>query len=181
MSPAPTLITDRLMLRAHQADDLEPLAAMWATPEVYRMTGGKPRSREDVWIRLLRSIGQWALFGYGAWVVRDGATGELLGELGLIQAKRAINPPLPAPEVGWTLIPAAHGQGIASEAMKTVLVWADDQPIMRTCCIINPANQASIRLAERLGYTFTREARYHEEPTRVFERIRPEGVSATRE
>jgi hypothetical protein len=32
---------------------------MWADPGVYAMIGGKPRAREDVWIRLLRSVGCW--------------------------------------------------------------------------------------------------------------------------
>lgn len=56
---------------------------MWADPKIFELIGGQPRSREDVWIRLLRSIGQWTLFGYGAWIVRDRATGVLLGEVGL--------------------------------------------------------------------------------------------------
>lgn len=143
---------------------------MWADPRVFKMIGGQPRSREDVWIRLLRSIGQWTLFGYGAWIVRDRETGALLGEVGLIEARRAIEPPLRVPEVGWTIIPAAHGRGVAREAMNVVLAWADDQRIMETCCIIDPQNQPSIRLAERLGYAPAGNAQYRDKLTRVFVR-----------
>lgn len=181
MVQAPTLVTDRLTLSAHRADDLAPLSAMWAAAEVYSMIGGQPRASEDVWIRLLRSIGQWTLLGYGAWVVRDRENGRLLGEVGLIEAKRPINPPLSVPEVGWTLIPAAHGRGIASEAMKAVLFWADDQRIMETCCIIDPANQPSIRLAETLGYSVARESLYHDRLLRIFTRTNLGFANAGRE
>lgn len=169
-SPTPTLTTKRLSLRGHHPDDLDALAAMWADPAVYGMIGGKPRSREEVWIRLLRSIGCWTVFGYGAWVVCDRATGAVLGDIGLLESRRAIIPELTVPEVGWTLVPAAHGQGYAGEAMRAVLDWADANGIDRTCCIIDPGNAASIRLAEKLGYRAPVEGVYYERPILIFHR-----------
>ncbi|WP_314375089.1 GNAT family N-acetyltransferase [Sphingomonas paucimobilis] len=170
-SPTPTLTTERLTLRGHCPDDLDALAAMWADPAVYGMIGGKPRSREEVWIRLLRSIGCWTVFGYGAWVVCDRATGAVLGDIGLLESRRAIIPELTVPEVGWTLVPAAHGQGYAGEAMRAVLDWADANGIDRTCCIIDPGNAASIRLAEKLGYRAPVEGVYYERPILIFHRV----------
>ena len=170
-SPTPTLTTERLSLRGHHPDDLDALAAMWADPAVYGVIGGKPRSREEVWIRLLRSIGCWTVFGYGAWVVCDRATGAVLGDIGLLESRRAIIPELTVPEVGWTLVPAAHGQGYAGEAMRAVLDWADANGIDRTCCIIDPGNAASIRLAEKLGYRAPVEGVYYERPILIFHRV----------
>lgn len=167
---APTLTTDRLTLRGHHPDDLDALAAMWAEPGVYAMIGGKPRAREEVWIRLLRSIGQWAAFGYGAWVACDRVTGAVLGDIGLLESRRAIVPPLTAPETGWTLVPAAHGKGYANEAMRAVLDWADGQGLARTCCIIDPGNVASIRLAEKLGYGAPVDGVYQDRRIRIFHR-----------
>ena len=169
-SPAPTLTTERLTLRGHHPDDLDALAAMWADPRVYAMIGGKPRPREEVWIRLLRSVGCWTMFGYGAWVVCDRMTGQVLGDIGLLESRRAITPELTVPEAGWTLVPAAHGQGYASEAMRAVLGWADGQGLTRTCCIIDPGNGASIRLAEKLGYGAPVEGVYQERAIRIFHR-----------
>ena len=166
----PTLTTARLTLRGHHPDDLDALAAMWADPAVYAMIGGKPRTREEVWIRLLRSIGQWTAFDYGAWVVCDRTTGAVLGDIGLLESRRAITPALTVPEVGWTLVPAAHGQGYAGEAMHAVLGWADRHGIGRTCCIIDPGNVASIRLAERLGYGVPVEGVYHDRAILIFYR-----------
>jgi len=170
---APTLTTARLTMTGHRRADLDACAAMWADPRVYAMIGGKPRVREEVWLRLLRSVGQWQLFGYGGWVVRETASGRFVGDVGLIEAERAIMPPLTVPEVGWAVVPAFHGQGMAREAVEAALDWADRKGPRATCCIIHPDNAASIRLAERVGYRFLREARYSDAPTLVFERTAP--------
>ena len=171
---APILTTARLTLTGHTATDLEDCAAMWSDPRIYAMIGGQPRSREDVWIRLLRSIGQWTLFGYGSWIARDTATGRLIGELGLIEARRAIAPSIDAtpglsPEIGWTLAGAAQGHGYAAEALTAILAWTDAR-IPATTCIIDPANAPSIRLAERLGYRQRAQGTYRDAPILIFDR-----------
>lgn len=171
---APTIDTARLTLRAHHPDDLDACAAMWADPRVYAMIGGKPRPREEVWIRLLRSIGQWSAFGYGSWLLHDRFTGRFVGEIGLIEARRAIEPSIDdAPEHGWALAGDAHGQGFASEAMAAVLGWVDAQGIATTRCIIDPGNHPSIRLAERHGYGDVVTGRYHDAPILIFARHAP--------
>lgn len=174
---APILSTARLTLACHAPDDLEELATMWAEPVVYAMIGGKPRTREEVWIRLLRSIGQWQAFGYGSWVLRDTATGRLVGELGLLEARRALTPPIDdAPEVGWTLSPWAHGQGYASEGLAAAFAWVDARGTPLTRCIIDPGNDPSIRLAQRFGFEARGEGWYHDKPTLIFERRAPVGA-----
>lgn len=165
---APMLHTARLTLRGHAPDDLDGLAAMWNAPAVYRMIGGVPRPREEVWIRLLRSIGQWQAFGYGSWVVCD-ETG-VVGEVGLIEARRAIEPPLAVPEVGWTFAPAVHGRGYAREALAAALPWTDGQGIATTTCIIDPDNAPSLRLAATAGYRHVRDTAYKARPIQVLER-----------
>lgn len=171
---APTIETARLSLGAHRIEDLDAMAAMWADPAVHAMIGGGPRSREEVWIRLLRSIGQWSAFGYGQWVLRDRASGGFVGEIGLIEARRAMVPPLDAPEAGWALSASAHGRGLAREALAAILEWSDAAGIGRTLCIIDPANAPSIRLAERTGYRL-RDAkrRYRDRPVGLWERGGP--------
>src|SRR3546814_18541859 len=65
----PVLTTERLLLRAPSADDLDASAAMWSNPEVVRHIGGKPFTREEVWSRILRARGLWSMLGYGFWAV----------------------------------------------------------------------------------------------------------------
>ncbi len=168
---APTLHTARLTLSGHRPDNLDALAALWAEPAVYAHIGGRARSREEVWLQLLRHIGQWTAFGRGMWVLRETATGRILGEAGLMDTRRGIEPPpVDCPEAGWILGSAAHGHGFGHEAMAAVLGWAGAAGIARTACIIDPANSASIRLAGRLGYVAAGEGLYNGRPTLMFVR-----------
>ena len=56
---APTLETERLRLRAHTLADFDNCAAMAMDPEVMRFLGGKPNTREECWMRMLRQSGMW--------------------------------------------------------------------------------------------------------------------------
>jgi RimJ/RimL family protein N-acetyltransferase len=150
---APVLLSDRLRLRPHVRGDYAACRALWQHPETIRFIGGVGQSDQEVWFRLLRYGGMWPMQGYGFWVFEDRATGEFLGEGGLMDARRDLDGLQDMPEVGWALMPGAAGRGIATEAMAAVLHWADAQlPIHRTGCIIDPGNAASLRVAAKLGY-----------------------------
>jgi RimJ/RimL family protein N-acetyltransferase len=170
----PRLPTERLVLRAHGASDLADIAAMWADAAVTRFIGGQPLGREDVWMRVLRHAGHWALCGYGFWVVEEAATGRLVGEVGLADFQRAIEPPLDgSPECGWVLASWAHGVGYATEAVTAALAWADrERAFGATAAIIAPGNAASIRVAEKVGYRQVDTIEYKGEPTLLFRRPR---------
>lgn len=159
---APTLETDRLILSAHGLEDFDDVARLWSDPEVTRFIGGRPSTTEESWARLLRYAGAWTLMGYGFWAFRDKATGAYLGEGGLLQARRALEPAFGStPEVGWALAPSAHGKGYALEALGAVLGWADGEGHDRTACMIEPSNTPSIRLAEKLGFAEYARTTYH--------------------
>jgi RimJ/RimL family protein N-acetyltransferase len=172
LTQAPTLETDRLILRAHRLDDFEPGAAMWGNEAVARFIGGKPFTPEEVWQRVLRYPGHWALLGFGYWVLEDKATGRFAGEAGLLNLNRAIEPPFgDAPEAGWVLAPWAHGKGYATEAMARAVGWADAQlGAPRTVCMISPQNTPSLRVAEKLGYREYARTTYKGSPTILLER-----------
>ncbi len=175
VTPAPRLVTPRLTLSGHSLDDFADSLALWSDEDVVRFIGGKPNTAEEVWTRLIRHAGMWALFGFGAWSIRETVSGRFVGEAGLMRLKRAILPPLgPDPEAGWALLPCAHGKGYAREAMEAILAWADETlGSVRTVCIIDPQNGPSLRLAGRLGYQRLAQGAYRDEPTVVLERRRP--------
>lgn len=169
---APTLTTERLILRPQTVEDLEPAAAMWADEEVTRHIGGMPRPRHEVWTTLLRAVGHWQLMGYGYWIVERRGTGEFLGEAGFADQKRALPPELvTGPEAGWAFTRAAWGQGIATEAMRAALDWmnATHAPAA-THCIIDPGNAASQKVAAKLGYVLAGETLLRGEIVRVYRR-----------
>jgi len=174
ITEAPTLETGRLILRAFRADDLDPLAAMWADPNVVRFIGGHALSREDTWRRSLAACGQWPYTGWGYWIVELRSSGEVVGQLGFADFKRDMEPSLEGePELGYVFSPKVHGQGIAHEACAAALEWAD--AILKAAsypALISPETAASIRLAERLGFDRVPGGIYRGEPIALFRRSR---------
>jgi RimJ/RimL family protein N-acetyltransferase len=172
MTTAPTLETERTLLRAHRIEDLDAYASLWADPVVTRFIGGKPRSREESWNRILRYAGMWQLVGYGLWAVEDRATGELVGEAGFHEMKRDIVPAFEGtPEAGWVFAPAVHGRGFASEVVGRMHDWAKTRPEFgRTVCIIAPENAASLALARKFDYREQTRTTYHGDATVLLER-----------
>lgn len=149
----PVVETERLRLRGHRLEDFEALATMWAEPQVTRFIGGKPSTREESWARLLRYPGHWAFLGFGFWVIEEKASGRHVGEGGFGNFKREISPPFEAPEQGWALSPAVHGQGYATEAVLAMIDWGEAHFKRRDfVCMISPENTPSLRVAEKAGY-----------------------------
>ena len=151
---APELRTDRLRLRAHRREDADGLALLWQDPVLMRFFGSEPPAAEDIWNRLLRYLGHWAVNGFGMWAVELQATGAFVGDVGLFEGRRGLGLRFDsAPEAGWVLMPSAHGQGYAREAMRAALDWGErTHGWSRTVCMIDAGNAPSLRTAESLGY-----------------------------
>ncbi len=171
---APRLETERLVLRAFEARDLDAHAATVGDPEVMHFIGGAGLEREGAWRRLLTGVGMWQLIGIGTWAVERKADGRMVGHVGFFDFNRAMEPSIAGePEMGWIFDRSVHGQGIAREACEAALEWAqatlnvDSYP-----AIITPGNEASIQLAARLGFERLPDATYKGEPMALFRRPR---------
>jgi RimJ/RimL family protein N-acetyltransferase len=144
----PTVVTARLRLRAFQPEDLDPYAAMQANPEVMRyLLTGHTATRAEVWRTMLTSAGSWALRGYGMWACERIEGGRFIGSVGIFE-------PLawPEPEIAYSLDRPFWGQGFATEAAGAARDWLFGHfPLLRCASFIRPENQASIRVAQRLG------------------------------
>jgi ribosomal-protein-alanine N-acetyltransferase len=168
------LESDRLVLRRVTPDDLPFYTRLHALPKVaeHLYPEGRPRSSEETkaWMEYtLASYEQLAL-GYLAVVRKE--DGALIGRCGLMDM--VVESPEPeygirrgwfgreqAPagvtltfetELGYTLDPAAWGQGFASEAARCVRDYARD--VLRlpyAVSAILPQNARSRRVAERSG------------------------------
>ena len=169
---APTIETERLVLRAWTKADFRPWFAIMQQPEVHRHFGPNPIGMEDCWRRLVASVGSWQVLGFGSWAVERKADGRLVGNVGLFNAWRALEPEFgEQPEMGWIFSGETHGQGLAGEACRAALDWAEASlaptPIW---AIIAPENAPSIRLAEKLGFERVGETSYHGDATIVLKR-----------
>ncbi len=169
---APQLETERLRLRAWTKDDRETYFAILQQPAVYRHFGPEPMGMEECWRRLMAAAGGWQLSGYGGWAVERRSDCTLLGMTALFTAWRDLEPAFgEEPEMGWIFATETHGQGLAGEACRAVLGWAESElqptPIW---AIIAPANAPSMKLAGKLGFERLHETDYHGDPTVVMRR-----------
>ncbi|MFN3936009.1 MAG: GNAT family N-acetyltransferase [Gemmobacter sp.] len=145
MTAAPELLTDRLRLRMPQLADFDHHAAFHASPRAVHEGG--PRDRLSAWRIWASDVALWPLKGYGPFAVEDRQTGAYLGEVGIFHGEG-----YPEPELGWFVVPAAEGRGIAAEAARTVMGWARRRfGWDHLISIIDPANARSLALARRLG------------------------------
>ncbi|MGL5362749.1 MAG: GNAT family N-acetyltransferase [Bosea sp. (in: a-proteobacteria)] len=143
---APTIVTERLVLRGWQECDLMPLAEFYATDPAAIFVGGQ-RQQYDTAMWLMGRIGQWALRGYGAFVITERNHNELLGWCGASQA-----PGVREPDLQWALVEPARGKGYMAEAGRPVLEFlfqATGRQVLHTT--IHPENVSSQATAHRLG------------------------------
>lgn len=169
---APTLETERLRLRAWRKSDREPYFNILQEAAVYRHFGPKPMGMEESWRRLMAAVGGWQLNGFGGWAAERKADGKLIGNVGIFTAWRDLEPEFGEdPEMGWIFATEAHGQGLAGEACRAVLEWAEKviepTPIW---AIIAPANGPSLKLAAKLGFERLGDTLYDGSPTVVLKR-----------
>ena len=170
--PAATLETSRLILRPHGLEHLDAVARMSAEPGTFRFSERGPMSRDEAWTRLLRNAGHWSLFGYGIFAIEEKKSGRFVGECGFSHFERALGRDFdPYPEGAWTVVQEAQGLGYATEAVAAALAWTEARlSPQRTVCMIHLENAASMRVADKLGYSSFREATYRGYRARLFER-----------
>lgn len=175
---APVIDTERLRLRPHAATDFNACVAMWSDPEVARFTIGEPSPPPQTWRRILAYRGHWAMLGFGYWAVEEKASRRYVGDIGFADYKRDIQPSIDGmPELGWALTPAVHGRGYATEALRAAVEWGDTRfGSAPTVCIINEGNDASFRVAAKLGYKETRRTSHAGKTTVVLVRPAPRAV-----
>jgi RimJ/RimL family protein N-acetyltransferase len=145
--PAPTLTTERLLLRPFTPDDAEAHhAQVGGDPRV--TWSGRARTLEDTRERIAEYIAAWEVDDFGMWAVVERATGELLGHAGLQRLEDT-----PQVEIGYYLGQSAWGRGFASEAGGAVVSHADAVGLPEVVAVVRPENAASQRVLAKLGFT----------------------------
>ncbi len=142
------LETPRLRLRLFQDSDLDAYADMVADAEVMRFIGErKPMTRAEAWRHMAMMLGHHHLRGYGLWCAEDKASGEMVGRVGIWQPEG-----WPGLEAAWTLRRKHWGKGYATEAARAAIEHAFRVlGAQHVISLIDPANHASMRVAERVG------------------------------
>jgi [ribosomal protein S5]-alanine N-acetyltransferase len=135
-------------LRPWRPDDAPALVAAWADPDIVRWCGVPPDvgpARADAWI-----AGWEERRGSGAALdlvaERDSA---VAGEVGLAPFRGTVTDVV---ELGWWVLPAHRGHGLARAMVAAVVGWATEaMPGRRLVARIPPGHAASERVASAAG------------------------------
>ncbi|AVT30376.1 GNAT family N-acetyltransferase [Plantactinospora sp. BC1] len=140
-----------LLLRPWRAEDVEDVHRACQDPAIQRWTAvPSPYRLEDaIDFVTKRAPRAWSTGSGAPFVVRDAATGELLGSCGLI----SIDPVLRSGEVGYWTAPWARGRAVAVRATRAVCRWAfAELGLRRIVWQAEVGNHASRLVALRAGF-----------------------------
>ena len=138
--PAPPLADDLIRLRPWRDDDQPAVVTAFADPTFQRFSDWEPDDLATQEQRRLRGEQiQFALVD-AADTVLGGAS-----LYGFVEGRAGI---------GYWLVPAARGRGVATRAVRLLARWAFDAlGVARLELTCGPDNVASQRVAERCGFT----------------------------
>jgi ribosomal-protein-alanine N-acetyltransferase len=162
------LETNRYRLRVFESSDLDILAEMYADEESMRfMRGVRTREQAEEHIRLFAE--QFEQTRFTLWAVEQKSDRAVIGRVGLW--------PLPETtetELGYAIVKSHWGQGIATETSIACLDYAfEELQLEFVSAIAQAKNTASLRVMQKLGLSFIREARFYDTDVR-YHRIEKE-------
>ncbi len=130
--------------------------------------------REQTRAQIGKFIDRWREDGFSQWAAVDGASGRLIGRIGLVRHRGWPLSTTPA-AVGWVLHRHFHGKGLATEGGKAAVeVWRSFLPQdLRLLSITRPMNWRSRQVMDRLGFTLRGEAVWREQSVVWYAMQRP--------
>lgn len=130
----------------------DPAVAQWHWPGVL----GGPRTPEQSRAMLMGSLSAFGDHGFGTWIWRDTASGELVGRVGITRSR--IEDGREVVEVGWS-VPVAHqGRGYATEAaIASVGFGIVECGLSEIVSFTMVENTASQRVMQKAGLTYSRD------------------------
>jgi RimJ/RimL family protein N-acetyltransferase len=149
------LETERLLLREFDEGDVAPFYLLGSDPAIIRYTGdpggGLTSAEHALEVLRARPLADYRNHGYGRWACVLKASGEVIGFAGLKYLADSQEV-----DIGFRLLPAYWGQGLATEACRAVLDFGrTNLGLKRVIGLVDPQNIASVRVLEKLGLTLT--------------------------
>jgi RimJ/RimL family protein N-acetyltransferase len=139
-----------LLLRPSVATDAEAIREVYSEPDIRRWMGWDDRPPDDAEARanIERATRAWEEGTWAVFRIVDAATDKVVGGVNLRLGDHRIG------EVSYFLRASARGRGLATRAVGLVVGWAfDELRLERIELRVHPENQASLRVAERAGFT----------------------------
>jgi RimJ/RimL family protein N-acetyltransferase len=141
---------------ARDADELHPVLADpelagWLWPGEL----GGPRTLAQVRSLLVHDMDHWKRHRFGPWVVRDRASREMLGRVGLERTQVGGADEV---ELAWLIRTERWGEGLATEVARVARDAAlGPLGLESVVAFTVPHNAASRRVMEHLGMTYERD------------------------
>ena len=141
--------TQRLVLRNTQTIDIPALVIMWTDPDVTRFMGG-PRDAKWLEKNFAEDANNPDPLLYDQWPVVEKSSDQVIGYCGLLDKEVEGQPEV---ELVYVFVLAAWGRGYATEMALALREHATRKMgLRRLIALIEPENEPSARVAERLGF-----------------------------
>ncbi len=146
-----TRTTERLLARRPEPSDLDGYRALLLDPDVevrLRAAGAAPLDEDGVAARLAADEAHWERHGFGPWALSEMDGGSFVGRGGMqwtsLDGRRVV-------ELPWAIASAHWNRGFATEAAAAALEWAREREMEEAIALVTPDNDASRRVAEKVG------------------------------
>ncbi len=147
--------TERCLIREICREDVDALYEIYSDADAFRYTESLYEDREKEYAYTEDYIThQYRFYEYGIWIVTDKETGKVIGRAGLENREGYEDA-----ELGYAFDPAYRHRGYAFEVCSAILTYAKDVLDMTDLNAFTiRENTDSVRLLERLGFSFAEEA-----------------------
>jgi ribosomal-protein-alanine N-acetyltransferase len=165
MAASTKIETERLALRRPRLSDAKALHAIYGDPEVMRYIGDGSTltpAKTKAWIE--KALARWKADGFGHFVIEKDR--KVIGRAGFLvwdpdEWKTGTLADLgdhAAIELGWMLAQEHWGNGYATEAAIALRNYGfKELKFERLISLITHGNDASVKVAERLGARYVRD------------------------
>lgn len=135
--------TDRCLIRELSLSDLPALYELYDKPGMTDFVEPLYDYETELEYQKAYIENMYGFYEYGMWLVFSKETGKLIGRAGLEHD-----------EMGYMIAPELWNQGYATEVCRFIIDYArENTDFEELYCRIDEKNTASVRLAQKLGFT----------------------------
>lgn len=159
--------TNRLGIRSLQEDDFQALTSILGNPIVMRFSAkGLPFTDQEIIEFLKQRFAEYQRFGFSSWAVELKNDGTFIGIAGI---RHMLVDNIDEIEIGFRLAPIYWEHGYATEAAMAIRDYAyNTLGIQRLIALVEPNNDRSIRVIEKLGMSYEKDTIYMGKQARVY-------------
>ncbi|HAA27054.1 MAG TPA: N-acetyltransferase [Cyanobacteria bacterium UBA8553] len=150
--------TRRLQLRQFIPDDADDLYRIYNHLDLFQyMSNEKPLLRDQTRLLIYEFIENWQQHNFGVWAVIEKKHKKLIGHCGFkfLENTKEI-------QMGYLLLKSHWGRGLGTEAAEAVLKYGFEvAKLKRIVAIAKPENIASLRVMQKVGMKYEKNAYYY--------------------